>query len=98
MLRETSFRLVPDSSGSFSRLEASFKIRCPFFIFGRKCLGYVEAKGLRIGERSDGHTIAEQRTRVRFRCLRCRGRISIIQAEWDQLLGEARRFLASERR
>ena len=98
MLREISFSLVPDPSGLFSRLEASFRIWCPFLIHGRRCLGYVEVKGLRIGERSGGRTTAEQRTRVRFRCTSCHTRISITQAEWDQLLGEARRFLASERR
>lgn len=98
MLQTMSFRLVPYSTRSISRLEASFLAPCQFVKFGRRCTGHADMKGLRIGEQSGGRTIAERRTTVRLRCVKCKTRRSITQTEWEQLLGEAQKFLASERR
>jgi len=97
MLRGISFRLVPGSSGSFSRLESSFKIRCPLFIFGKKCPGYAEVNGLRIAEESGPRTMRIEQRTVRPRCMTCRSRINITETERAQLLGEAQKFFASKR-
>jgi hypothetical protein len=92
-LREISFRLVPSSSGSFSRLKASFKIRCPLFIFGKKCSGYAEVNGLRIAEESGPRTMRVEQRTFRPRCTTCHMRMNITLPERAHLLSEARKFL-----
>ena len=93
MLQAVSVYLV---SGSPSLLKASFLVQCPFFKFGRRCTGHAEVRGLRIGEQSGACSIRIERQIVRPRCTLCHMRISITKEEREQLLVEARKFLASE--
>ena len=95
MLRAISFRLVP---GFPPLLKADFWVPCPSLVLGRyRCQGRAEVLGLHIGEQSGPRSIRIEKPTVRPRCVECLRRIRITQTEWDQLLGEAKNFFASER-
>ena len=93
MLQSIMVYLVP---GSPSFVKASFLVPCPFFMGWHKCKGHAKVQGLRIGEQSGTRSMRIERQTVRPRCTLCHMRISITKEEREQLLVEARKFLASE--
>ena len=95
MLQLVGVYLVP---GSPALVKANFWMPCPYLVLKRyRCQGRAEVRGLHIGEQSGPRSIRIGRLTVRPRCTRCRNRISITEAEQEQLLSEAKKFLASER-